>query len=159
MGFIHSSSQLTPDYRNATVEVANSLANQKGIYELARKRFQNPSIRKRGAWWVIDVRIDTLEGGNYKRKKTTVRLAPATMNQREAQKVANEYLRPMNQGLETVGSATNFSRYVQHTYQGVVLPLMASSTQQRTTGIVKNYLLPAFGDKCLRDLTPITLQT
>lgn len=36
---------------------------------------------------------------------------------------------------------------------------MASSTHQRTAGIIKNYLLPAFRDKCLRDLTSMARQT
>ena len=39
-----------------------------------------------------------------------------------------------------------------------MLPLMAKSTRERYTSIVKNYLTPAFGSKCLRDLTPLTLQ-
>jgi integrase len=38
------------------------------------------------------------------------------------------------------------------------LPLMAKSTRDRYEGVIKNYLIPAFGSKCLRDLTPLTLQ-
>ena len=87
-----------------------------------------------------------------------MRLAPATMSKREVQKLADEYLRPMNQGLQSIGSATNFAQYVNTTYRQIVLPLMATTTRSRTDGVLRNYLIPTFGQKCLRDLTPMTLQ-
>lgn len=64
----------------------------------------------------------------------------------------------MNQGLETIGSATLFTDYVQSTYSSTLLPLMAKSTRDRYEGIIANYLKPAFGSKCLRDLSPLALQ-
>jgi hypothetical protein len=87
-----------------------------------------------------------------------VRLAPAIMSAREAQKVADEYLRPLNQGLETIGSATNFQHYVETTYKPVIMPGMAKSTQSRTKGVIRNYLIPAFGKLCLRDLSRLSVQ-
>jgi integrase len=38
------------------------------------------------------------------------------------------------------------------------MPLLARSTQDRYQGVLDNYLIPAFGKLCLRDLTPMTLQ-
>ena len=87
-----------------------------------------------------------------------IKLAPASMSEREAKKIAAEYLRPMNQGLESLGSVTNFSNYVEDTYKPIVLPLMASSTKSRYVGIIKNYLEPTFGKLSLRDLTPLSIQ-
>ena len=43
-------------------------------------------------------------------------------------------------------------------YKPTVLPLLASSTQQSYSGVIRKYLIPAFGNLCLRDLTPSTLQ-
>jgi len=80
------------------------------------------------------------------------------MSAREAQKVADEYLRPLNQGLETIGSATNFQNYVETTYKAVIMPGMAKSTQSRTKGVIRNYLIPAFGKLCLRDLSRLSVQ-
>ena len=80
------------------------------------------------------------------------------MGVREVQKIADEYLRPLNQGLETIGSATNFRAYVENTYRPVVMPGLAKSTQSRTDGVLNNYLLPAFGDLCLRDLPRLAVQ-
>lgn len=79
------------------------------------------------------------------------------MGDREVQKIAAEYLRPMNQGLLTVGSATNFAAFVDNVYIPVVLPTMAGSTRDRYEGIIKNYLKPQFGGLCLRDITVLTV--
>ena len=64
----------------------------------------------------------------------------------------------MNQGLVPIGSATKFEEYVETVYKSTPLPLLAKSTRDRYEGVIKNYLMPAFGSKCLRDLTPLTLQ-
>ena len=92
------------------------------------------------------------------RKKAWAKLAPASMPEREVKKVAAELLRPLNQGLESIGSATNFTTYVDETYIPVVMPLMAGSTQDRYSGVIRNYLFPAFGKLCLRDLTTLSIQ-
>jgi len=80
------------------------------------------------------------------------------MPKREVEKIAAEHLRPMNQGLVTVGSATKFEEYVQQVYVQADLKVMAASTQERYRSVVKIYLTPAFGQVCLRDLTPLTIQ-
>jgi hypothetical protein len=68
-------------------------------------------------------------------------------------------VRPLNQGLESLGSATNFEHYIETIYKPVVKPLMATTSFDRTRGVLDNYLIPAFGNCCLRDLTALTLQT
>jgi integrase len=102
---------------------------------MARRRFQNPKPRIRGNWWTIRIRRDDFVAGERKRVQTDVRIAPATMSAREAQKVANEYI-----------------------YVPIVMPLLAKSTQERYQGIMDNYLLPTFGKLCLRDLTALAVQ-
>jgi integrase len=87
------------------------------------------------------------------------RMAAATVPEREVKKIATEYLRPLNQGLESLGSATNFDHFIETIYKPVVKPLMATTSFDRTRGVLDNYLLPAFGKCCLRDLTTLTLQT
>jgi len=88
---------------------ANLDRPSKGDFEaMARRRFQDPKPKRRGNWWTIQVRRDEFVGGLLQRKKTRVRIAPAAVPEREARKIAAEYLRPKNQGLELLGSATNF---------------------------------------------------
>jgi integrase len=131
----------------------------RGDFEsMARRRFQDPRPTRRGKWWTIQVRRDQFVGGQLQRAKTRVRIAPAKVPEREARKIAAEFLRPQNQGLELVGSATNFSEYVDDTYKPLLMPLMANTTQDRTRGVIANYLVPEFGKLSLRDLTPLTLQ-
>jgi ATP-dependent helicase/nuclease subunit A len=92
------------------------------------------------------------------RRKTRVRIAPATVPEREARKIAAEYLRPQNQGLDSVGSATNFEEFVEGTYKPLIMPLLAKTTQDRSRGVIANYLEPEFGELSLRDLTSLRLQ-
>jgi integrase len=138
---------------------AKTGAPETEVFErMARRRFQNPTPRLRGNWWVINIRRDVFVAGQYKRVQAPVRIAPAEKSFREAEKIAADYMRPLNQGLESIGSATNFSRYVETTYIPIVMPLLAKSTRDRYDGIIENYLKPAFGKLCLRDLTPLSVQ-
>ena len=63
----------------------------------------------------------------------------------------------MNQGLTTVGSATNFTEFVDTVYIPVVLPKMAKTTQGRYEGIINNYLKPLFEKLCLREISVLTV--
>ena len=80
------------------------------------------------------------------------------MPEREVSKIAAERLRSLNQGLLTIGSATKFEDYVEEVYRDTVLKSMAKSTQSRYNSVLKNYLLPAFGQLCLRDITQRVVQ-
>jgi integrase len=147
-----------PEGRTISAE-ANSGTPLKGDFErMARRRFQNPKPERRGEWWTLRVWKDTFTNGLHKRTRERVKLAPAMMNAREVQKIASEYLRPLNQGLETIGSATNFEQYVEGTYRPVAMPGMAKSTRSRYNGVIRNYLIPAFGKLCLRDLPRLSVQ-
>ena len=125
---------------------------------MARRRFQDPKPRRLGKWWYILVWQDEFENGRRVRKRKREKLAPATMPLREVNKIAAERLRPVNQGLLTVGSAVPFREYVDNVYVPVVMPLMASSTRARYRSVIHNYLEPAFGESCLRDIGPMTVQ-
>lgn len=131
----------------------------KGTFErMARRRYQKPKPFIEGNWWWIRIWQDQLVDGRLTRKLKRIKLAPARTPFREVQREAEKKLQPINQGVETVGSATNLTTYVNDTYIPVVLPLMATSTRSRYRGIINNYLLPAFGKLCLRDLETLQLQ-
>lgn len=131
----------------------------KGDFErMARRRFQDPKPFRRGVWWYLQFWRDDLSSGKPKRKRVWVKLAQSSMPEREVRKVAAEHLRPLNQGLESIGSATKFETYVNDTYTPVVMPLLAKSTQSRYRGVINNYLVPTFGALCLRDITALSVQ-
>ena len=125
---------------------------------MARRRFQAPKPIREGKWWYLLYRQDEFEKGKRVRKRKRIKLAPATMGQREVEKIATERLRPHNQGLLPIGSATPFKDYVDSVYVPVVLPLMASTTPNRYRGVIKNYLNPRFSELPLRELTPLAIQ-
>lgn len=124
---------------------------------MARRRFQAPKPIRRGKWWVLRYWQDVFENGRRQRKRRRAKLAPATMPEREVLKIAAEHLRPMNQGLVTVGSATPFGEFVEGVYIPVTLQTMAQSTRSRYEGIIRNYLAPQFGGLCLRDITVLSV--
>jgi integrase len=132
----------------------------RGDFErMARRRYQDPTPKRRGVWWTLRFRRDEIVSGKLKRVRKEVRLGLiANLSERDARRLAAEHLRPLNQGLESIGSAVNFQHYVEKTYILIAMPLLARSTQDRYQGVLDNYLLPAFGKLCLRDLTPMTLQ-
>jgi integrase len=101
---------------------------------------------------------DDFENGQRRRKKKRHVLGPSTMGAREAEKIRDEFLRPINQGLVSIGSATKLADFVSTVYQPVVLPTMAKSTRDRSMSVYTNYLGPAFGDVPLRDVTHLSVQ-
>ena len=138
--------------------VTPSLRGGRDLEKMARRRYQAPTPRREGNFWWLFYRQDEFVDGKLIRKFKRAKLAPASMSKREVEKIAAEYLRPLNQGLVTIGSAVSFAEYVNGTYKPTVLPLMAKATQGRYAGILENYLLPTFGKLSLRDMAPLTLQ-
>jgi hypothetical protein len=99
------------------------------LEKMARRRFQSPKPERQGKWWTLRFRRDHFVGGNVERNRVRIRLAPATMSEREVRKIAAEHLRSMNQGLETIGSAMQFDSYVESTYIPVAMPLLAKTAR------------------------------
>jgi integrase len=131
----------------------------KGDFEkMARRRYQDPKPIRAGKWWYLLSWQDEFEKGRRIRKRKREKLAPAAMPEREVRKIAAERLRSLNQGLLTIGSATKFEDYVEEVYRDTVLKAMAKSTQSRYNSVLKVYLLPAFGQLCLRDITQRVVQ-
>jgi len=158
---LEPNSLVTPARAGITIVVeANSALPLEGVdfQRMAKRRFQSNTPFREGNWWWIKARQDQLSEGRLKRKQKRIKLAPATVSDREARKIASEILRPMNQGLEVIGSATQFSAYVDGVYRGTVLPLLASTTRAVYSWVLDKYLIPAFGDAMLRDLSTMTLQ-
>jgi integrase len=159
MATLQNSTITLGENRGIVSPEANTGRPSKGGFEkMARRRFQAPKPKREGNWWYLLYWQDVFVDGHSRRIRKRQKLAPADLPEREVKKIAAEFLRPMNQGLAPIGSATNFEDYVENVYKLTLLPLMARSTQDRYGSVIKNYLQPAFGSKCLRDLTPLTLQ-
>src|SRR3974377_1135699 len=96
----------TLNHGNVVTETSVGGLSKGEIERMARRRFQDPKPKRRGKWWSLLYWQDEFIDGRRVRKRKRLNLAPATMPEREVNKIAAEHLRPMNQGLTTVGSAT-----------------------------------------------------
>jgi integrase len=138
---------------------ANSAGQLRGDFEaMQKRRHQQPKPEKIGNFWYMRIWQDVFAGGIRTRKRVRLKLAPATMHQREVLKIADELLRPINQGLISIGSAVNFGDYVERDYMPGSLKLLASSTQGTYAGAIRKHLMPSLRALSLRDLTPRTLK-
>jgi hypothetical protein len=105
---------------------------------MAKRRYQDPTPERHGKWWTLLVWRDDFVDGKLVRTRKRERLALLDTPEREVRRLASEHLRPMNQGLEPIGSLITFERYVRETYIPLHLPHMATSSQGRTRGVLKN---------------------
>ena len=138
-------------------ETSSSVPSREEIEKMARRRFQDPRPCIKGGFWWLLYWQDEIVNGKRTRKRKREKLAPAEMPEREVRKIAAEKLRPLNQGLVNVGSATKFDDYVEE-YKVSVLPTFTARMRERYTGIICDYLSPQFGELPLRDLTPLRIQ-
>jgi integrase len=135
-------------------EAALQSASHRGFEAMARRRFQSPKPFKEGRFWWLFV-WDTSVTGSRKRQR--IKLANADVAVREVQKIAEEKLRPLNQGLALTGSAMLLSDFVTDIYIPTYLPLLSSSTQASYKGAISAHLKEC-GKTCLRDFTRKKLQ-
>jgi integrase len=156
---IHNSVPQASAARDIVVVETNSGEPSRGDFErMARRRFQDPKPVREGKWWYLLTWQDCVEKGRRVRKRKRIKLAPSTMSVREAQRVAAEMLRPLNQGLISPGAAVQFGEFIDSVYEPTVMPLLSSTTRSRSTSVIKVHLRPMFGDACLRDLGPLVIQ-
>ena len=155
-----SHNSLTPckQGRIVSAEANPGVPRPEELEAMARRRYQHPTPFRRGRWWYIRPVVDVRVGGHSERQQQRIRLAPATLPLREVQKIADEKLRPLNQGLESITSAMQFAEYVSTQYESLELPLLAKSSRDRTVGIIRNHLEPIFGKLMLREVTPLAVQ-
>ena len=153
---------MTPPPKSADRDIVSIKANPfvppKGDFDaMARRRFQAPSPRKEGRWWVLYYWQDEFMGKERSRRKKRQKLAPIETPEREAKKIAAEFLRPMNQGLQSIGAATGFEEYVDAVFIPVVLPQMAKSTRLRSLSVIKIHLKPQFAGMSFREISSLTV--
>jgi integrase len=128
-----------------------------GFEKMARRRYQKPTPKRRGNQWTILVREDVVEDGQRDRVLRRVPLGPAALTKAEAERLRDDYLSSINQAHVGIGGAILFRDFAR-IYERDVIPTLASTTRERSEGVLKNYLNPAFGDLMLRELTLEGLQ-
>ena len=131
--------------------------------EMARRRYQKGSIRKRGKrdpvwelqWWEDYIKAD----GKIGRRRQSVTLGVVSeITLREARKLADEQVRPVNQGTLVPQSTMKFRDFVERYFDPLLFPTLKLSTRKRYRQTLNTHLLPAFGKFRLCDIGTIDLQ-
>jgi integrase len=138
---------------------------QKGDWQkdMARRRYQKGSIRKRGKrnqvwelqWWEDYIKED---GSIARRRQSTTLGAVSEMTLRETRKLADERLRPVNQGKMLPQSTMELRVFVERYFDPLFFPTLKRSTQKRYRQTLNSHLLPAFGKFRLCDIGTVHLQ-
>ena len=131
--------------------------------EMARRRYQKGSLRKRGKrnpawelqWWEDYIKEDGSIG--RRRQSATLGLV-SEMTLREARKAADELLRPLNQGRVLPQSTMKFRDFVERYFCPLFFPTLKPSTRKRYRQTLHTHLLPAFGESRLCDVGTVDLQ-
>jgi hypothetical protein len=106
---------------------------------MARRRYQDPTPKRRGLWWTLRFRRDEIIDGKLKRIRKEVRLAlVASTSERDARRLAAEHLRPLNQGLESIGAPVNFQNYVEKHFIPLVMPQYLDSMYRAFTCVERD---------------------
>lgn len=125
---------------------------------MARRRYQNPKPFIEGAWWYVRLWADAFVDGKAVRKLKRIKLAASDKPKRTVQRMVEEIVRPINQGLVTVGPAISFADYVKNSYSITALLNRPKSVQQAYKAMLRKYLLPALGSMSMSEITPFTVQ-
>jgi integrase len=131
---------------------------------MARRRYQKGSLRIRGKGnqvWELLWREDYIKrDGTLGRRLVSKVIGPVRdFTRRQAQKIADEFLRPLNQGKITPHSTILFSEFVERYFIPNAFPTLKLSTQIRYRRTLKNHLLPAFGEYRLCEIGTLEIQS
>ena len=130
--------------------------------DMARRRYQKGNLRKRGKrypvwelqWWEDYIK----ENGNVGRRQSAVLGLVSELTRREAKKLAEDRLAPINQGKLPPQSALSFADFVERCFIPLFFPTLKLSTQNRYRQTLTLHLLPALGECRLRDIETVDLQ-
>jgi len=86
------------------------------------------------------------------RKVSRVSLGPASLTRAEAERLRDDYLAAINQVRVAIGGACLFRDFAR-LYERDILPILASTSRERSQSVLKTHLNPQFGDLMLREIT------
>ncbi len=131
-----------------------------GKNPMARRRFQRGCIVTRGNTRLLRYREDVLgPDGAFQRRHRAVILGRASeLSMREARRLAEQILRPINSGYYRPQSLMTLRQFYSEQYEPDVLPNLKRSTQSSYRTNMKEHVLPALGDVRLLELSRADVQ-
>jgi len=131
---------------------------------MARCQYQNGCLFVRGKrrkMWVARWREDViLADGSAGRVMRSVVLGPVSeiAGRREARRLLDAHLSPMNQGQYRPEATMLFSKFVAEYFEPGVLPTLKFATREIYSLLLRKHLTPRFGDHRLCDISRVEVQ-
>ena len=126
---------------------------------MARRRYQNGCVLKRGRNWVLRYREDILNpDGSLGRAHRSIVLGPLD-GKKAARRAAENYLGEINTGQRRPQAAISFEDFWRRYFEREILPNRKYSTQQVYRYLAGKHLLPYFGSQRLCDISRHDVQT
>ena len=131
---------------------------------MARRRYQTGCLLIRGKRrkvWVARWREDVIApDGTLRRTHRSEVLGPVTevRGRREAQKLLESRLRPINQGRQRPHSTLLFEQFIREQWEPAILPTLKAGSARYYGIQLRCHLLPAFGSKRLCDIARVDVQ-
>jgi integrase len=144
-------------------EKQGELAQLGGWQDMARRRYQKGSIRKRGKrhpvwelqWWEDFVRPDGTIG---RRRESVILGYTSEITVKQARKEAEKKLSPVNAGKAVPYSTLTLQEFVDQFFLPLAFPILKSSTRKRYRSTLDLHLLPALGKCRLCDIRTVEVQ-
>jgi integrase len=131
---------------------------------MARSQYQNGCLFVRGKrrkMWVARWREDViLADGSAGRVMRSVVLGPVSeiAGRREARRLLDARLSPINQGQYHPEATMLFSKFVTECFEPGVLPTLKFATQEIYSLLLRKHLIPQFGGHRLCDISRVEVQ-
>jgi integrase len=121
-------------------------------------RHQKGYLFKSSGWWFVRYCDTVVTNGEAKRVLIAKKLVPVSNEyrcKRSVQPVAEDFLRPINEGLVTPQSSMSITEFVRTEYMPFVEREKRPSTARGYRDIWKNHLKPRCGNTQLRDFRTV----
>jgi len=131
---------------------------------MARSQYQNGCLFVRGKrrkMWVARWREDViLADGSAGRVMRSVVLGPVSeiAGRREARRLLDARLSPINQGQYRPEATMSFSKFVTECFEPGILPTLKFATQEIYSFLLRKHLTPRFGNQRLCDISRVEIQ-
>ncbi|MCL4841280.1 MAG: tyrosine-type recombinase/integrase [Bryobacteraceae bacterium] len=129
---------------------------------MARREFQRPEVLKHEGprpYWYVRYRVKTLTGPHQvARKEKRQWLGNCDeMTKRQAERLRDEIMRKVNDQVFTIQNQIPFGEFVK-LYLDQHVSTLAPGPKQKYTSLLKNHILPEFGEKRLCDVRTDVVQ-
>ncbi len=125
---------------------------------MARRRYQNGCLFKRGKNWVLRYRQDLLNSdGSLGKTHRSIVLGSLT-SKKEARRAADAHLLQYNTGVRRPQAALTMGDFWFKYFQPEILPTLKFSTRRLCGTLATKHLLPEFGQQRLCDIARVQIQ-